>query len=251
MFLTLARTRAYALALLGLSGCALPPEVAQLQKTVTALQTKRQTDEEAFHKLETDLHRAQVEIDWLTDQTPACKYREYGQRLKDSCEQGRCDPGTTNSALNKLKELPGSYVVLRLKPELGAEGLTRSHLDQIMELLLTRTARPTTRLLLLVLPHSGSKGDPQGQAQQASQVAIDLKESIRQKLGHSRDFGWATPTVVGCTKEAKAIFYQFASLYTAQLAQRKITPEKEPRPEDSLVVILFRLDCFASNYTAP
>ena len=98
----------------------LPPEVAQLQKTINTLQTNRQSDEEAFHKLETDLHRAQIEIDWLTDQTPACKYREYGQRLKDSCEQGRCDPGTTNSALNKLKELPGSYVVLRLKPELGA-----------------------------------------------------------------------------------------------------------------------------------
>jgi len=239
-------------ALLGLFGCALPPEVAQLQKTVNTLQKSRQSDEESFHKLETDLHRAQIEIDWLTDQTPSCKYREYGQRLKDSCEQGRCDPGTTNSALNKLKELPGSYVVLRLKPELGAAGLTRSHLDQIMELLLTRTARPTTRLLLLVLPHSGTnQRDPQAQAQQASQVAIDLKDSIRRQLGHSRDFGWATPTVVGCTKEAKTIFYQFASLYSAQLAQHKITPEKEPRPEDSLVVILFRLDCFASNYTTP
>src|SRR6195952_5703656 len=92
-----------------------------------------------------DLRRAQFEVDWLAEQTPACKYREYGQRLPDSCAEGRCDPSNTNSALTKLKDVAGSYVVLRLRPELGAGALTRSHIDQIMELLLGRTARPTTR----------------------------------------------------------------------------------------------------------
>jgi hypothetical protein len=250
MALWSARIVACTLAVLGLAQCGLPPEIGQLRQQVNALTQQRQKDEEAMHRLDTDLHRAQIEIDWLTDQTPACKYREYGQRLKDSCEQGRCDPSSTNSALTKLKELPGSYVVLRLKPELGAEGLTRGHLDQIMELLLSHTARPTTRLLLLVMPPANAR-DPQAQAQQASQIAIDLRDSIRQKIAHSRDFGWATPTIVGCTKETKAIFHQFATLYTAQLIQKKITPEKEPKPEDSLMVILFRLDCFASNYAAP
>src|SRR4051812_331094 len=108
MFFARTTTAAWTLALLGLFGCGLPPEVGQLQKTVSALQSQTQKDQEAVHRLESDLHRAQVEVDWLTEQTPACKYREYGQRLKDSCEQGRCDPNTTNSALTKLKELPGS-----------------------------------------------------------------------------------------------------------------------------------------------
>jgi hypothetical protein len=224
--------------------------VVQLKQTVNALAAHDLFILLPLRRLDTELRRAQIEIDWLTDQTPACKYREYGQRLKDSCEQGRCDPSSTNSALSKLKELPGSYVVLRLKPELGAEGLTRGHLDQIMELLLSRTPRPTTRLLLLVMPPANQR-DPQGQAQQASQIATDLRDSIRKQIGHSRDFGWATPTIVGCTKETKAIFHQFGALYTAQLLAKKVTPEKEPKPEDSLTVILFRLDCFASNYATP
>ncbi len=239
------KTGAYLLALLALlGGCGLPPEVGQLQKTVGALQAQREKDREELQRLDLDLRRAQFEVDWLAEQTPACKYREYGQRLKDSCEQGRCDPSNTNSALSKLKELPGSYVVMRLRPDQGAGGLTRSHVDQIVELLLGRTARPTTRLLLLVMPPANSR-DPQGQAQQASQVANDLRDTIRQKIAHSRDFGWATPTVVGCTADTKKIFYQFASLYGAQLAHNKIQVEKEPRLEDSLMVILFRLDCFA------
>ena len=244
------KTGAGLVALLGLFSCGLPPEVAQLQKTVGELSTQRQKDEESVRRLESELHRAQVEVDWLTEQTPACKYREYGQRLKDSCEQGRCDPSNTNSALSKLKDLPGSYVVMRLRPELGANGLTRGHQEQIMELLLGRTARPTTRLLLLVMPPANQK-DPQAQAQQASQVATELRDNIRQKIGHSRDFGWATPTVVGCTAETKKIFYQFGALYSAQLAHNKVVQEKEPRQEDSLMAILFRLDCFSAGSAGP
>lgn len=228
----------------GLFSCGLPPEVGQLQKTVAELQAQRQKDRETVQQLDLDLRRAQFEVDWLAEQTPACKYREYGQRLKDSCEQGRCDPGNTTSALSKLKDLPGSYVVMRLRPDLGANGLNNSHISQIVELLLGRTARPTTRLLLLVMPPANGR-DPQGQAQQASQVATELRDTIRQKIAHSRDFGWATPTVVGCTAETKKIFYQFSSLYSAQLLRSKTVVEKEPRPEDSLMVILFRLDCFS------
>lgn len=238
-------------ALVGLLSCGLPPEVGQLQKTLGELQAQREKDRQDIQRLDLDLQRAKFEVDWLAEQTPACKYREYGQRLKDSCEQGRCDPSNTNSALSKLKELPGSYVVMRLRPELGAGGLTRSHIDQIVELLLGRTARPTTRLLLMVMPPANQR-DPQGQAQQASQAAMDLRDTIRQKIAHSRDFGWLTPTVVGCTAETKKIFYQFAALYAAQLAHNKTPVEKEPRPEDSLTVILFRLDCFAPGTgTAP
>ena len=242
--------------LCGLFGCGLPPEVGQLQKTMSELQAQRDKDREAIQRLDLDLRRAQFEVDWLAEQTPACKYREYGQRLRDSCEQGRCDPSNTNSALTKLKEVPGSYVVMRLRPELGAGGLTGSHVNQIVELLLGRTARPTTRLLLLVMPPANaSLRDPQGQAQQASQVAVELRDTIREKIAHSRDFGWATPTVVGCTAETKKIFYQFSALYGAQLAHNKIQVEKDPRPEDSMMVILFRLDCFSpgagSAPTAP
>ncbi len=238
------------MALLGLVGCGLPPEVAQLQKTMAGLQSQRDKDQETIQRLDSDLRRAQIEVDWLTEQTPACKYREYGQRLKDSCAEGRCDPSNTNSALSRLKDLPGSYVVMRLRPELGANGLTRGHLDQIMELLLGRTARPTTRLLLLVMPQANQR-DPQGQAQQASQVAMELRDNIRQKIAHSRDFSWATPTVVGCTAETKKIFNQFAGLYTTQLMHNKTPIEKEPRTEDSLMVILFRLDCFAPGSSSP
>ncbi len=231
-------------ALLGLLSCGLPPEIGQLQKTITELQAQREKDREAVQQLDLDLRRAQFEVDWLAEQTPACKYREYGQRLKDSCEQGRCDPGNTTSALSKLKDLPGSYVVMRLRPDQGVNGLTRGHQNQIVELLLGRTARPTTRLLLLVMPPANGR-DPQGQAQQASQLATDLRDSIRQKIAHSRDFGWATPTVVGCTAETKKIFYQFSALYSAQLIKNKTPLEKEPRPEESMMVILFRLDCFS------
>ena len=80
---------------------------------------------------------------------------------------------------------------------------------------------------------------------------MDLKDNIRKAARPQPRLRLGHPDGGRLHRGDQEIFYQFASLYSAQLAQHKITPEKEPRPEDSLVVILFRLDCFAPNYTTP
>ena len=44
-------------ALLGFLSCGLPPEIGQLQKTITELQAQREKDREAVQQLDLDLRR--------------------------------------------------------------------------------------------------------------------------------------------------------------------------------------------------
>jgi hypothetical protein len=186
----------------------------------------------ARQKVESRQADLEMELQWLIDQTPACKVRRYGQLLKESCQNNRCEPESFRIALQGLQSLSDSYVVVYLRPGQGADGLTGERLDEVSHLLQDHNRRPTTRLLLVALP----SGESQADWQRADVVAHELLTKIQTKLTYSRDFRPLGPTAVGCSRDTRALFREFAA--------KKPPRGREPRFGDAIVAVIFRLDCY-------
>lgn len=211
--------------LLLFSGC--------LAEEIQALRTEYGSQQAARQRSESRLTEIEMELQWLIDQTPACKVRRYGQLLKESCQNNRCEPEAFKEALQGLQNLRDSYVVVYLRPSLGAEGLTGERLDEISHMLLDRNRRPTTRLLVVTLP----SGESQAEWQRADQVAHDLLAKIQSRLEYSREFRPIGPTAVGCSRDTRSLFAQFA-------AKKPPRPPKEPKLGEAITAVIFRLDCY-------
>ncbi|HMU41558.1 MAG TPA: hypothetical protein PKE31_21300 [Pseudomonadota bacterium] len=187
----------------------------------------------ARQRVEARLSDAEMELQWLIDQTPACKVRRYGQLLKESCQNNRCEPESFKEALQGLSNLRDSYVVIYLRPGPGADGISGERLDEVSHMLLDRARRPTTRLLVVALPH----GETQADWQRADQVARDLLAKIQIKLTYSRDFHPLGPTAIGCSRDMRNLFAQFAAKKPPRLP-------KEPKLSEAITAVVFRLDCY-------
>lgn len=179
------------------------------------------------------------ELNWLGDQTEACKYRQYGTALHEACATGRCEVGTLAKPLQHLKAMHDSYVVLHVRASAGQPTLTGGQKLEVMRMLLRGVRKPTSRLLLIALP---PRGESATDLEQAQRTATATQESIEKALGTARDFRWFPPTAVGCNALTRSLFDSLKTEYASYLAREfKTSPERIPGP--TVMVVLFRLDC--------
>ena len=202
--------------------------------------TSIRDEKDAREKFEQRLADAEREVEFLVDQTPACKSRELGKLLVDRCQDNSCQPGALEESLAGLEKLRDSFVIAYLRPQQGAEGLSFGRIKELTRLFEFPRRRPTSRLLIVTLP----QGQDQAALERARKVAEDLLVKIHEKVGASRDYQKIVTTAVSCHPGNRRLFLQFAKQKPPDLS-------REPKPADAIIAMIFRLDCYHSNPSDP
>jgi hypothetical protein len=219
-----------------LAGC-WSQEIARVHDELT----KDIRDEQDVRKeFERRLLAAEREVEFLVDQTPACKSRDLGRMLVKRCQDNTCEPGVLEESLAGLEKLRDSFVIAYLRPQQGAEGLSFGRIKELTRLFEFPRRRPTSRLLIVTLP----QGQDQAALERARKVAEDLLVKIHEKVGASRDYQKIVTTAVSCHRDNRQLFLQFAKQKPPDLS-------REPKPADAIIAMIFRLDCYHSNPSDP
>jgi len=212
-----------------LAGC-WSQEIARVHDELTLVIRDEKDDRK---QLEERLQRAEQEVMFLVDQTPACKSRELGKMLNERCQDNSCQPGALEQSLAGLEKLRDSFVIAYLRPQQGAEGLSFGRLKELRTLFEIPRRRPTSRLLIVTLPQSPD----QAALERARKVADDLLTKINHEISASRDYPKIVTTAVSCHRDNRQLFLQFAKQKPPDLS-------KEPKPADAIIAMIFRLDCY-------
>ncbi|HND10618.1 MAG TPA: hypothetical protein PKI03_22385 [Pseudomonadota bacterium] len=212
-----------------LSGC-WSQEIAQVRVDLTK---DIRDEQDARVEFERRLLAAERELQFLVDQTPACKSRGAGQILVERCQDKSCEPGALEAALADLEKLRDSFVIAYLRPQQGAEGLSVGRTNELTKLFEFPRRRPTSRLLIVTLP----QGQDEASRERARKVADELLAKIRERVEASRDYQPVVTTAVSCHRDNRQLFAKFAAKKPPDLS-------KEPKPAEAIIAMIFRLDCY-------